>query len=105
MDARNDSQVLFYDQVIQGSALVGSLNADQRAMTVPIARSHATLGASLVNHNDFPRACCSVRYRALPRRIWRIMWGDGASPIRRREAARSAVTTIPSRGRACHGTA
>lgn len=55
VDARNDSQVLFYDQVIPGSALMGYLNADHWALAVPIARSHGLLGSTLVDHNDFPR--------------------------------------------------
>ncbi len=55
VDARNDSQVLFYDQVIPGSALLGYLNADHWALAVPIARSHPALGSTLVDHNDFPR--------------------------------------------------
>lgn len=55
VDARNDSQVLFYDQLIPGSALVGYLNADHWALAVPIARSHPTLGSTFVDHNDFPR--------------------------------------------------
>lgn len=55
VDARNDSQLLFYDQVIPGSTLVGYVNADHWALTVPIARSHAMLGSTLVNRNDYPR--------------------------------------------------
>jgi hypothetical protein len=55
VDGRNDSQVLFYDQVIPGSTLLGYVNADHWALTVPIARTHHTLGATFVNHNDFPR--------------------------------------------------
>lgn len=55
IDARNDSQMLFYDQVIPRSALLGYVNADHWALAVPIARSHAVLGATFVNHNDFPR--------------------------------------------------
>lgn len=55
VDARNDSQVLFYDQVIPGSSLIGYVNADHWALAVPIARSHSSLGATFVNHNDFPR--------------------------------------------------
>lgn len=54
-DGRNDSQLLFYDQVIPGSALIGYLNADHWALSVPIARSHPILGSTFVNHNDFPR--------------------------------------------------
>jgi hypothetical protein len=55
VDARNDSQLLFYDQVIPDSSLMGYLNADHWALAVPIARNHAFLGATFVNHNDFPR--------------------------------------------------
>ena len=55
VDARNDSQVLFYDQVIPGSSLMGYLNADHWALAVPIARTHTSLGATFVNHNAFPR--------------------------------------------------
>jgi len=55
IDGRNDGQVLFYDQVIPGSTLVAYLNADHWATAVPIARSHAFLGSTFVNHNDYPR--------------------------------------------------
>jgi hypothetical protein len=55
IDARNDGQLLFYDQVIPGSTLVGYFNADHWALNVPIARSHETIGATFANHNDFPR--------------------------------------------------
>ena len=55
IDARNDSQMLFYDQLIPGSSLLGYVNADHWALAVPIARSHGILGSTFVNHNDFPR--------------------------------------------------
>ena len=55
VDARNDSQLIFYDQFIPGSTLVGYLNADHWAVAVPIARSHSTLGSTFVNRNDYPR--------------------------------------------------
>jgi len=45
VDARNDSQVIFYDQFIPGSTLVGYLNADHWALAVPVARSHSTIGS------------------------------------------------------------
>jgi hypothetical protein len=47
--------MLFYDQVIPGSTLLGYRNADHWALAVPINRSHALLGSTFVNHNDFPR--------------------------------------------------
>lgn len=55
VDSRNDSQMIFYDQVIPGSTLMGYVNADHWALTIPIADSHPFLGATFVNHNDFPR--------------------------------------------------
>lgn len=55
VDARNDGQVIFYDQLIPDSSLLGYLNADHWALAVPIGRSHPMLGATFVNHNDFPR--------------------------------------------------
>ena len=55
VDARNDSQVLFYDQVIPGSTLLGYVNADHWALAVPIARSHSMLGSTFVDQNNYPR--------------------------------------------------
>lgn len=55
IDARNDGQVLFYDQVIPGSALIGYVNADHWALVVPVARSHPTIGSMFVDQNDYPR--------------------------------------------------
>lgn len=54
-DARNDSQVVFYDQVIPGSTLMAFPNADHWAMAVPVARVHAFAGHTFVNKNDYPR--------------------------------------------------
>ncbi|NNJ96759.1 MAG: hypothetical protein HKP12_06330 [Gammaproteobacteria bacterium] len=55
VDARNDSQVLFYDQVIPGSALIAYVNADHWALSVPIARTHSMIGSMFVDQNDYPR--------------------------------------------------
>lgn len=55
IDARNDGQVIFYDQVIPGSNLMGYVNADHWALALPIARSHATIGALFVTESDYPR--------------------------------------------------
>jgi len=54
-DARNDSQLVFYDQVIPGSTVLGFFNADHWAMSVPIARQHEVSQAIFANQNDFPR--------------------------------------------------
>jgi hypothetical protein len=55
VDARNDSQLLYYDQVIPGSTLLGFINADHWAVAVPIARSHSFIGSTFVDKNDYPR--------------------------------------------------
>jgi hypothetical protein len=55
IDARNDGQVIFYDQVIPGSALIGYVNADHWALVIPVARSHETIGSMFVDQNNYPR--------------------------------------------------
>ena len=55
IDARNDGQLLFYDQIIPGSTLLGYVNADHWALVVPVARSHSMIGSTFVDHNDYPR--------------------------------------------------
>src|SRR5262249_22643294 len=54
-DPRNDSQVIFYDQIVPGSTLLGYLNADHWAMAVPISRVHTTIGSLFVTQNAYPR--------------------------------------------------
>ncbi|MEJ2534514.1 MAG: hypothetical protein P8008_03370 [Gammaproteobacteria bacterium] len=54
-DARNDGQLVFYDQIMPGSTLLAFANADHWAMAVPIARQHRLAAAVAVNHNDYPR--------------------------------------------------
>ncbi len=55
IDWRNDSQVIYSDQIIPGSTLLGFLNADHWAIAVPVSRSHPVISRSLVNKNDYPR--------------------------------------------------
>ena len=55
VDARNDSMLLFYDQIIPGSTLLGYVNADHWALAAPIARSHPTIGDMFVDQNNYPR--------------------------------------------------
>jgi hypothetical protein len=55
IDSRNDGQLIYSDQIIPGSTLVGFLNADHWAVFVPIDRTHAVIGGTVVNHNDYPR--------------------------------------------------
>ena len=55
IDARNDSQVIFYDQVVPGSTLLGYVNADHWALAVPVARTHPMIGSLFVTQNAYPR--------------------------------------------------
>jgi hypothetical protein len=55
VDWRNDSQVIYVDQIVPGSTLLGFLNADHWAVAVPLDRSHAIIGASFADKNDYPR--------------------------------------------------
>ena len=55
VDSRNDSQVIFYDQVIPGSVLLGYLNADHWAIAVPFNRSHPFISSNFIDKNAFPR--------------------------------------------------
>lgn len=73
VDGRNDTQVIFYDQVLPGSTLLGYLNADHWAIAVPIARSHTAIGRTLVTRNDYPR-------EALTEAILRFVEEDLANP-------------------------
>jgi dienelactone hydrolase len=75
VDARNDSQVIFYDQVVPGSALVGYVNADHWALAVPIARTHSTIGSMFVTQNAYPR-------EALMEALLRFIEEDLAVPAR-----------------------
>ena len=56
IDPRNDGQVIFHDQVIPGSTLLGYLNADHWAVAVPVSKSHPFIGRHFTDRNDFPRA-------------------------------------------------
>jgi hypothetical protein len=55
IDPRNDGQLIYTDQIIPGSTLLGFLNADHWAAFVPIDRAHGMIGSTVVNHNDYPR--------------------------------------------------
>lgn len=56
IDARNDSQTLFTDQVIPGSFLLGYLNADHWAVALPLDSDQPVLSALFTDENAFPRA-------------------------------------------------
>jgi hypothetical protein len=55
VDVRNDSQVIYSDEFIPSSTLLGFVNADHWAIVLPIDRSHPFVGSMFVSHNDYPR--------------------------------------------------
>ena len=55
IDWRNDSQVIYTDQIAPGSTLIGFLNADHWAVAVPVSRSHPVIARTLVDQNGYPR--------------------------------------------------
>lgn len=55
IDPRNDGQMLFYDQVIPGGALLGFVRSDHWAVALPFARAHPNLAPGLIDRNGFPR--------------------------------------------------
>ena len=65
-DARNDSQLVFHDQIIPGSTLLAFANADHWAMAVPVSRHHDVAAATYSTDNDYPR---EVMFEALLRYV------------------------------------
>jgi dienelactone hydrolase len=55
IDARNDSLLIFYDQVVPGSILMGYLNADHWAVVAPIDRKYRFVTSHWANENAYPR--------------------------------------------------
>jgi hypothetical protein len=55
IDPRNDSQVVYYDQVIPGSTLLGFANGDHWAIGLPFDRNMPVVASTLVTRNDYPR--------------------------------------------------
>jgi hypothetical protein len=55
IDGRNDSQLVFYNQLIPKSTLVAYVNADHWAIAVPIARTHSFTASVFTTKNQYPR--------------------------------------------------
>ena len=55
IDPCNDSQLIFYDQTIPCSTILGYMNTDHMTVSVPIARNHAIVSAMVLNKNVCPR--------------------------------------------------
>ena len=79
IDPRNDSQVIFYDQIIPGSTLLAYLNADHWAIAVPVAESHPFIGRHFVDRNAYPR---QALFEAMLRFIEEDLVREGATTAR-----------------------
>jgi hypothetical protein len=55
IDPRNDGNLIFYDQVIPGSTLLGYANADHWAISTDLGTSPYALVRSLADKSDYPR--------------------------------------------------
>ena len=55
IDPRNDSQVIFYDQMIPGAVLLGYANGDHWAIALPFTEESPRFASSLANRNAYPR--------------------------------------------------
>ncbi len=75
IDARNDGNLLFFDQVIPGGTLLGYANADHWAIATDLADSSHALVKKIADRNDYPR-------KALVEAALRFVEEDlGASPV------------------------
>ena len=55
IDPRNDGKMLYYDQIIPGSRLLGFVNSDHWAAAVPISHQSPLLESLVADKNSFPR--------------------------------------------------
>ncbi len=78
IDPRNDGQLLFYDQIIPGSTLLGYLDADHWAAAMPLNRVYPILSAAFANHAAFPR---EIVIEAVVRYIEEDLMADGHQPL------------------------
>ena len=55
IDPRNDCQMLFYDQIIAGGAVLGFVAVDHWAVALSISKELPAVAATMVNPKEFPR--------------------------------------------------
>jgi hypothetical protein len=68
VDSRNDSQMIFYDQLIPGSVLLGYVNADHWAVAIPINRNHPFIASHFVDKKRFSAGSPGGSSRQVSRR-------------------------------------
>ena len=56
MEPANDGLVVASDAIVSGSVLLGYANADHLAVAMPFGANTPSLAATLMTHNDYPRA-------------------------------------------------
>jgi hypothetical protein len=91
MDPRNDSQLLFYDQILPASTLLGYVNADHWAIAMPIGRDSA-LAAEFIGHNAFPR---EILLEAILKSIEEDLLAAGNPPIPSTKPTVAVASTLP----------
>ncbi len=55
INPRNDGQLIFYDQILPGSTLLGYGNGDHWAMAMPLTEKAAGFASAFATRNVFPR--------------------------------------------------
>ena len=55
IDPRNDSQLIYYNQVIPGATFLGYVKADHWAVAMPFSQDMPLLSSTVLNKNKFPR--------------------------------------------------
>lgn len=85
MDPRNDGQLLYYDQIVPGSQLLGYLNADHWAVAMPMNRVYPTLSMAFANRTPFPR---EMLLEAVVRHVEETLIKAGAKPSSAKASAR-----------------
>ena len=55
INPKNDGQLIFYDQILPGSTLLGYVNGDHWAIGIPFTEMDSGLTSTVVTRNVFPR--------------------------------------------------
>ena len=55
INAKNDGQLIFYDQILPGSTLLGYANGDHWAIALPFTEKASAIASTFATRNVFPR--------------------------------------------------
>jgi hypothetical protein len=55
INPKNDGQLIFYDQILPGSTLLGYVNGDHWAVALPFTEKASGMASTVVTRNVFPR--------------------------------------------------